>query len=81
MTPNEQKLVNALRAVILSHNKTSVVAAALVLEEVCGVSTDCPKCQRSNSVAKGYVKIHFARVTDARPCSASFKNVVGGILL
>lgn len=73
--------VAVLRSVLKSQDKATLLSAARILEDLSGPTRDCPKCNHPGVVSKGYVKIHYASVADGRPCVASFRNVVGGILL
>lgn len=62
-----------------SMDRPEFIAALAVMESI-SPSRSCPLCGQ-NSVRDGVVSVHFANVTDTRPCEASYGSVVGGFLI
>lgn len=75
-------LVAALRSVIKTKLDPQAVKTALVIvEHIQPSSHYCPLCEKPGVVRNGAVQVHFASVTQDRPCDASYGTVIGGILM
>lgn len=75
-------LVAALRSVLRQDAPDALTrrTAAAVLEQIVGCGHECPLCRKPHSVRNGAALVHFAETTDSKPCPASFKRVIGGVL-
>lgn len=81
LVKNQNSLVAALRSVIKTKLDPDVVKTALiVLDQIAPSSHYCPLCQTPGVVRNNVVQVHFASVAQTRPCRASYKTVLGGVL-
>lgn len=75
-------LVATMRFLLKNPNDTAVRRTAAVLtEDIAPASNACPLCNEPYVVRDRYVKVHYAKVSDAKPCPASFKNTASGVIL
>lgn len=76
-------LVAVVRSLLADRSDDKAVrrTAQILLEQIVPSGTSCVLCGRTSVVRDGATSVHFARVTDTRPCPASFRRVVGGLLL
>lgn len=71
-----------LRSVLNAPEDKAVARTARVLMEgIIPSGHKCPRCRSGGVVRNGSIKLHFAANADKRPCPASFKNVVDGVIL
>lgn len=80
-TKNVNTLVAALRAVVKTKLDPDTVKTALaVLEQIAPSPHYCPLCEKPGVVRNSVVQVHFASVTHDKPCRASYKTVMGGVI-
>lgn len=80
-----RKHVNSLVAAVKllvksSPDVDSVKMALVVVEHATPSSSRCPHCGQPGVVRNGAVNVHFASTFHDKPCFASWKTVVGGVL-
>lgn len=81
LTRDKNSLVAALRLVIKTKLDPDAVKTALaIVEHVAPTSHYCPLCERPGVVRNNAVHVHFASVAHSKPCPASYKSVLGGVL-
>lgn len=72
-------LLANIKALLKTPNDHAIVRTARsFLEEIEPSGHSCPVCSQPYVVRKGSVVVHFASPLDRRPCSASYKRVIGG---
>lgn len=81
-----RKDINTLAAALRSVIKTkldpdAVKTALVVLDQISPSSHHCPVCETPGVVRNNVVQVHFASVTQDRPCRASYGTVLGGVLV
>lgn len=75
-------LAAALRSVIKSKlDPDKVKTALVVLEQIIPSTHFCPLCETPGVVRNNAIQVHFASVTDDRPCRASYGTVLGGVFV
>ena len=81
LTKNQNSLVAALRLVVKTKfDRDAVKTALAVLEHISPSNHRCPTCEQPGVVRNNVVQVHFASVADTKPCPASYKTVLGGVV-
>lgn len=81
LVTNQNSLVAALRLIVKTKfDRDAVKTALIVLDSIAGSSHRCPVCEATGVVRNNTVNVHFTKPTDDKPCQASYKTVLGGIL-
>ncbi len=88
LTVNQNNLVAAFKSCLplitntVAPKDSLVLRTALaVIEHVRPSSRSCPLCERTNVVKGTTVAVHHANNEDTKPCDASYKMVLGGVLI
>ncbi len=87
LSTSQNNLVAALKSLIplvnvATPNDTQILRTALaIVEQVRPSSRSCPKCAKVLVVKGTTIQPHYANQADEKTCEASFRTVLGGILL
>jgi hypothetical protein len=74
-------LVAGIRLIVKTKLDPDAVKTTLaIVEHVSPTGHACPSCGCPGVVRNNTVQVHFASVTHSRPCDASYKTVLGGVL-